>query len=119
MTKNVYYNKLIRDGIPDKIARNNGTFEVRELNQEEFVQELSKKIIEEAYELAHAKSREEFLSEYADLMIVLDACTREFEFSEADIKTAVEENLKKKGAYTKRLFLHFSSDDNYPRNETQ
>jgi predicted house-cleaning noncanonical NTP pyrophosphatase (MazG superfamily) len=115
----VYYNKLIRDGIPQKIQDNGGEYEVRKLEDDsEFEQELLKKIQEEGSALAKVRSREEFLAEYADLTAVLDELTRLLEFSEADIKLAIEENVKKKGGFKERLFLHWSSDTDYKSNET-
>lgn len=117
--KRVYYNKLVRDRIQEKIEGKGEQCEVREItNDQEFHQELLKKVIEEASGLSMARTREDFLGEYADLMVILDALTREMEFSEADIKTAITENLEKKGGYTKRHFLHWSSDSEYKSNET-
>jgi predicted house-cleaning noncanonical NTP pyrophosphatase (MazG superfamily) len=85
----VFYNKLVRDGIKTKIEKNGETCEVRVLtNDEEFEQELLKKIREEADGLARAKTRQEFLDEYADLMAVLDALTAQLEISEADIQSS-------------------------------
>jgi predicted house-cleaning noncanonical NTP pyrophosphatase (MazG superfamily) len=119
MSGKIFYNKLIRDGIPQKIKDNGGEFEMRTLKDDaEFQQELLKKVAEEANALARVRSRDEFLGEYADLMIVLDEIARLLEFSEADVKLALEENLKKKGGFKERLFLHWSSDDTYTSNET-
>jgi predicted house-cleaning noncanonical NTP pyrophosphatase (MazG superfamily) len=107
--KRAYYNKLIRDAVPEKIQRKGEQCETREIERnEEFISELQKKLIEEAHELSVASSREQFLSEYADLMVVLDALTAQMEFSEADIRTAIEENVAKKGLFKKRLFLNWS-----------
>lgn len=115
----IYYNKLIRDGIPDKIEKKGEQCEVRTLEDSaEFRQELLKKVIEEARGLAHVRTREEFLDEYADLMVVLMALEKEMELSEADIKLALEENIKKKGKFDHRLFLHWSEDSAYKSNET-
>lgn len=117
--KRVYYNKLIRDGIPAKIEKNGDEYEVRRLaDDSEFEQELLKKVQEESSALSAVRSREEFLAEYADLMVVLDTLTRLLEFSEADIKMALEENIQKKGSFKERLFLHWSSDTDYKSNET-
>jgi predicted house-cleaning noncanonical NTP pyrophosphatase (MazG superfamily) len=115
----VYYNKLVRDGIKDKIEGNGETCEVRVLTEnEEFEQELLKKVREEAEGLSKAKSREEFLAEYADLMAVLDALTQLLEISEADIRVAITENVAKKGLYKERHFLHWSAVGKYESNET-
>jgi len=119
MSGRVYYNKLIRDGIPLKIKKNNASYEVRKIEDDsEFEQELLKKVIEEAGALASVRTREDFLAEYADLMVVLVTLTRLMEFSEADIKTALTENIEKKGGFKERLFLHWSSNTDYKSNET-
>ncbi len=115
----VYYNKLIRDLVPQKMEANGATFEVRTIeDKEEFQQELLKKVREESLALSSVRSRKEFLDEYADLMVVLDALCALEEFSEADVREAIEQNLKKKGGFSKRLFLHWSADTNYTSNET-
>jgi len=115
----VYYNKLIRDGIKDKIENKGEVCEVREITAEaEFQQELFKKISEEADALSHVRTRAEFLNEYADLMVVLDALTAQMGFSEADIQVAIEENVKNKGFFNNRHFLNWSDDSEYESNET-
>tara|TARA_B100000745_G_C20113051_1_gene380982 strand:+ start:659 stop:1048 length:390 start_codon:yes stop_codon:yes gene_type:complete len=118
-TKKVFYNKLVRDAIQEKIEGKNEQCEVRELvDDQEFQQELLKKVTEEATALSRVRSRKEFLDEYADLMVVLDALTALMEFSEADVQVALNENVAKKGLYKKRHFLHWSEDVNYVSNET-
>jgi predicted house-cleaning noncanonical NTP pyrophosphatase (MazG superfamily) len=117
--KKVYYNKLVRDHIKAKIERRGEAYSIREIEDpDEFEQELLKKVTEEAAALSVAATREEFLAEYADLMVVLDALTYHLEFSEAEIKTAIEENVEKKGLYKNRHFLHWSEAGEYKSNET-
>lgn len=117
--KKVFYNKLVRDGIQDKIESKGEACEMRVIEDEdELQQELLKKVTEEAQALSHVSSREEFLSEYADLMVALDALTALMEFSEADIKTAIEENVTRKGLYKKKHFMHWSEASDYKSNET-
>lgn len=115
----VFYNKLVRDNIKEKIEMNGAQCEVRTIvDGQEFEQELLKKVSEEAEALSKVRTREEFLSEYADLMVVLDALTAEMEISEADIHVALKENLEKKGGFKNKHFLHWSSDSGYKSNET-
>jgi len=117
--KKVYYNKLVRDRIKDKIEGKGEECSVRPIEDvDEFIQELLKKVIEESDALAHSRTREQFLSEYADLMVVLDALTSTLEISEADLRIAMEENVEKKGLYKLRHFLNWSSDNGYQSNET-
>jgi predicted house-cleaning noncanonical NTP pyrophosphatase (MazG superfamily) len=115
----VYYNKLVRDRIEETILSKGQSCDVRELTDDaEFEQELLKKIVEESRALAHTRSRDEFLEEYADLLVALDALTQLLEFSEADVSTAIAENAERKGLYQNRHFLHWSDDDGYESNET-
>lgn len=105
----ITYNKLVRDGIKDKIEAKGERCEIREItDNEEFKQALFKKVTEEAEELSRAHARDSFLQEYADLMVALDALTALYEFSEADIKTAITENVSKKGFFKNRHFLVWS-----------
>lgn len=119
MEKRVYYNKLVRDLIKDRIEGKGETCSIRTIDDvQEFQQELLKKVIEEGMALAHTRSREDFLLEYCDLMVVLDALTDMLEISEADIKEAMEHNIARKGKYTYRHFLEWSADVTYESNET-
>ncbi|MEZ4199996.1 MAG: hypothetical protein R3B69_00090 [Candidatus Paceibacterota bacterium] len=79
-TKKVFYNKLVRDNIKDKIEAKGEACSIRELSiDSEFEQELLKKVAEEASALSRVRTRQGFLDEYADLMIVLDALTKHLE----------------------------------------
>ena len=115
----VFYNKLVRDRIKEKIEGNGEQCDVRTIEDpQEFQQELLKKIAEEAAALARTRSREEFLDEYADLMVVLDTLTAELELSEAEVSLALKENLERKGGYRERHFLLWSDDAGYTSNES-
>ena len=118
-TNKVFYNKLIRDDIKAKIEGKGEQCQVRVIEDDaEFQQELLKKVREEAEGLSKIRDRQQFLDEYADLMVVLDALTNLLELSEADIKLALEENIKRKGQFNDRHFLHWSDDVTYQSNET-
>ena len=115
----VFYNKLVRDGIKEKIEGKGETCEIRTIeDNNEFQQELLKKVREEAEGLSRARSRAEFLDEYADLMVVLDTLTGTLKLTEADIKVALEENVNCKGKYDRRHFLHWSENSGYKSSET-
>jgi predicted house-cleaning noncanonical NTP pyrophosphatase (MazG superfamily) len=115
----VYYNKLVRDAIPAKIASKNQSYEVRAITDpQEFQQELSKKVLEEATALAMVRTKEEFLEEYADLVMVLETLTAELAITPEEIVTARTTNLAKKGGYKEAYYLHWSEDADYKSNET-
>jgi predicted house-cleaning noncanonical NTP pyrophosphatase (MazG superfamily) len=119
MINKIFYNKLVRDRIEVKIKEKGEACEIRPIaDTAEFQQELLKKITEEASALSMVRTRAEFLDEYADLMVVLDALTAELEVSEADITVAMQENVARKGLYKKRHYLHWSADGDYTSNES-
>lgn len=115
----VYYNKLVRDRIQDKILAKNEQCEIRELTDDsELEQELLKKVAEESRALAHVRNRDDFLEEYADLLVALDTLTDLLEITPAELKLAMEANIEAKGLYKNRHFLHWSDDSDYQSNET-
>lgn len=117
--RRVYYNKLVRDQIESKILGKGEACSVRKIeDNQEFQQELLKKVAEEAVGLSRSRSRAQFLQEYADLMIVLDALTAEMEFSPADIEVAMKENIEQKGLFKERTFLTWSEDKAYESSES-
>lgn len=116
----VFYNKLIRDKIPEKMEKKDVDFEVRELiDDEEFQQELLKKVTEEAHALSMARTRDDLLDELVDVGEVLDALKHHMGISDGQLERARVDNQQRKGKFDKRLFLHWSSDsDGYVSNET-
>lgn len=115
----VYYNKLVRDNIPDKIRAKGEGCEVRPItDMYEFQQELMKKIKEEAASLAMTRTKEEFLGEYADLMQVLDTIIEQLDISAEEIARVRADNLLRKGGYKHRHFLVWSEDVGYSSNES-
>lgn len=115
----IYYNKLVRDSIPARIEAKGEHCGVREITDvQEFQQELLKKIKEEAASLAMVRTREEFLGEYSDLMMVLETIIDQLGITEKDIALARQENNSKKGAYTARNYLIWSDDVGYESNES-
>lgn len=119
VTTKIYYNKLVRDNIPNIIAAKREKCEIRPItDMQEFQQELFKKIKEEATSLAMTRSKEEFLDEYADLMVVLETIVQQLEIPREDLVKAREENLLRKGRYKQQHFLVWSDDVGYKSNET-
>jgi len=115
----VYYNKLIRDKIPEKIKGKGEDCEVRSISDEqEFEQELLKKVTEEAQALSVVRGRNDLLNELADLAAVLDELKKLHAITDAEFSQACRTNQTEKGGFEKRLYLHWSSDSDYKSNET-
>lgn len=113
----VYYNKLVRDKIPEKIRSKGADCKVKELRSSEFSKELIKKVGEEADGLDGAKTKKELVSELADITDVIEELKRLKKITNQEIEEAQRENYKNKGGFRKKLFLVWSSDDKYKSNE--
>lgn len=115
----IYYNKLIRDNIPGKIEAKHKKFEIRKITDvQEFQQELFRKVQEEAASLAMCRSKEGFLEEYSDLMVVLDTLIKQLDITKEELIEVRKQNLISKGGYNKGNFLHWSADVEYRSNES-
>lgn len=105
--KPVEYHKLVRDRIPE-IIRSNGEFcEVSILNEDDYVQALREKLIEEAKEVAEA-SEEHLITELADLREVMDALMRHYDISQDTVQREQERRHVERGGFDKRLKLHWT-----------
>ena len=115
----IYYNKLVRDHVPAKIEAKKQNCDIRKISDvQELQQELFKKIKEEATSLAMVRTKENFLEEYSDLMVVLETIISQLELSKEEILAARKDNLLKKGAYKHGYYLHWSDDVDYKSDET-
>ncbi len=117
MVKKIYYNKLIRDKIPERIIESGGEYKVKKLKDKEFAKELLKKVGEETSGLLPAKTKSDIIKELADVIDVIKEIMKVKGISNQEIKKQQQENKKFKGGFKKRLFLHWSSDTGYKTNE--
>ena len=96
------YNKLVRDKIPEEINNMEGRkASYKILNDNEYIQELNKKLFEEAHEFIEEHSVEEL----ADLMEVIYAIMKIENISFNEVKIAREQKNKKKGAFKDKVYL--------------
>lgn len=109
----IFYNKLCRDNVPDMIAAKGFECEVREVEDAEYRREIIRKVFEEASGVSNHSDRDSLLKELADLVITLDAVTKEFGISDEELDEAVEKSLADKGGYEDKLYLSWSSDTEY------
>lgn len=94
------YNKLVRDNIPHIIIANGDKPVTRILNDEEYLDELVKKLDEEHQEFLAEKS----LEELADLQEVILAIADTIA-SREQLETVRAEKVQKRGAFKKKIFL--------------
>ena len=95
------FNKLVRDKIPQTIQDNGEVAKTEILNDERFLEELHKKLFEEANEFVEEDSVEEL----ADLMEVIYAIARLRGIDWKEMEKVRQEKAQKRGAFEKRIFL--------------
>ena len=115
--KKIYYNKLIRDKIPEAIKKSGGDFKIKKLKGKDFEKELIKKVGEEADGLIGPKTKKELISELADVLDVIQEIKKFKRITSRQIEKAQKESNKRKGGFKKKLFLFWSSDTGYKTNE--
>lgn len=95
------YNKLVRDKIPEIIESNNETCKIRILQDEEYLLELNKKIIEELNEYLASGEIEEL----ADIEEVLRAIIVAKGVSYVEFEKIRLVKAERRGAFDKKIFL--------------
>ena len=103
-------NKLVRDRIPNIIARSGKHVTYHALSEEELKVELRRKAIEEATELANAETEAEIIEEIADLRTILDAVIALYDIKSDDVFNLRNEKLMKKGDFSEGYWLEKVED---------
>ncbi|MGY1684964.1 nucleoside triphosphate pyrophosphohydrolase [Geodermatophilus sp. SYSU D00867] len=96
--------KLVRDLIPALIERSGRTPRVRPLGEDEYVEALHAKLLEEAEELRTADSGSR-LEEAADVYEVLLAIARTLDVDMATVAAAADAKRAERGGFERRLWL--------------
>lgn len=99
------FHKLIRDRIPEIIARDGQRPKVRVLDKEEFREALERKLLEEVQELRETQAPDHKREEVADIYEVLEALAEEHGFSREEIAELQRRKRQERGSFAKRLFL--------------
>ncbi|WP_341752914.1 MULTISPECIES: nucleoside triphosphate pyrophosphohydrolase [unclassified Candidatus Tisiphia] len=116
MTKRYCFkiDKLIRDLVPG-IMRSRGVsvFE-RSMKEDEYIQRLKDKLLEEAQEVIDAKTPDEVSEELADLLEVIYALGKEYNLSMEQIETKRLVKKQQNGGFDNRIYsshIEMSSDN--------
>lgn len=102
------YNKLVRDRIPEEINNEKGRkCKYRVLNDEEYLKELNKKVLEEANEFVEENSIEEL----GDLMEVINAIMTLKGYKKEEVQETMKIKRNKKGAFSNKFFLEYVDEE--------
>ncbi|PAQ16089.1 phosphoribosyl-ATP pyrophosphohydrolase [Bacillaceae bacterium SAOS 7] len=105
------YNKLVRDRIPEIIEKAGKSSKTRILNEQEYYEEVHKKMNEELMEYEAADNDEEALEELADLLELIHAAATIHGANYEQLEAIRERKAEKRGGFEERIFLIEVEDD--------
>jgi predicted house-cleaning noncanonical NTP pyrophosphatase (MazG superfamily) len=95
------YNKVVRDKIPEIIAESGKKYNLKQLDDESFLAEIEKKLIEEVNEYSESKDVEEL----ADLLEVIYRISELRGVSSDELDKIRGDKAEKRGKFNSNLFL--------------
>ena len=110
------YNKLVRDKIPKNINSmegRNATWRI--MDDDEYIKELNKKLLEEAHEFIEENAVEEL----ADVMEVIQSIMRIKNISYEELKNVQQIKREKKGGFSNKIYLVEVEQDKADEREGQ
>ena len=99
--KEIIYNKLVRDRIPEIIEKSGKWCEIEILSDEEYLEMVDKKLDEELAEYHKDKNIEEL----ADLLEVLYQATKARGYSIEDLEKVRVEKAETRGGFEQKILL--------------
>lgn len=100
------FNKLVRDNIvPGMLSNNQDPKGTRRLDDDEFLTELIKKVLEETEEMKNVKSKDEFKYELADVYEVLDYIKDTLKITDSELEELKKQKKEKNGGFDKRMYI--------------
>lgn len=103
------YNKLVRDRIPEIIENDHKTCATRILNDEEYLECLKSKLLEECHEVMDAEG-EDIKKEIADVLEVLEALENTLHINQQEIMSIKEKKAHNNGAFDKKIYPEYVED---------
>ena len=98
------YNKLVRDRIPEIIARDGREYEVVTMSEHEYREALRMKLVEEAEEAASA-GPDKLMIELADVYEIVDAIMVAYGIDREDVLAEQEKRRAERGGFAERIQL--------------
>lgn len=109
MQKRTIYNKLVRDRIPEIIRENDQDCYIEILSDEDYIQALHDKLIEEANEAANAEG-DDLVKELADLYEVMNALMVVMQIKPDEIQERRKQRRLNRGGFEKKIRLVWSTN---------
>jgi predicted house-cleaning noncanonical NTP pyrophosphatase (MazG superfamily) len=114
MARRFGFNKLVRDKIPDLMRKKNINVFEYAMEKEGYIQELKRKLLEEAEEVISASSKADITEELADVLEVIFALANVYDITHDQIEHARCVKKESRGGFEEQIYVtHVEmSDDN-------
>jgi len=103
--ENQEFNKLVRDGIPQKIIDSGEQVETQKLDDEELFRALREKLVEESFETLDALNHDQVLDELSDVLEVIDGILNHIGSDHHELQARKKKKLEKVGGFDEGLIL--------------
>lgn len=104
-----YFNKLARDKAIKQMESKGIVLKTKTLtDNEEYLEAVTQKIVEELEEMFDSQSQEELIVELADLEEILDTFKALVKVDQADIDAVRKAKTAERGDFSKRLFIEYA-----------
>ena len=107
------YNKLVRDKIVENIKNSGRNPSYRIIDNEEYLKELNKKLLEEAHEFVEENSIEEL----ADVFEVIESIIKIKNINIEEVRKYQQIKKEKNGGFDKKIYLINVEQDNIDEKE--
>lgn len=101
----------MRDYIPEIIEKDSKVFKTRILTNDEYIIELKKKLIEEAYEVNVALTKQNIIEELVDVIEVVEAIKDIYNINDTEIQNVKDKKSKSNGKFEQKIFLEYVIED--------
>lgn len=99
------YNKLVRDKIPEIIEKSGKQYTTKILHDEEYKNELRKKLSEELEEYLQADNDEDSLEELADMLEIIRALSKMHGATIGKVEGICKKKAMERGSFEEKIFL--------------
>jgi predicted house-cleaning noncanonical NTP pyrophosphatase (MazG superfamily) len=103
--KTLVHNKLVRDRIPEILEKSGKRYTSRILDNQEYLNELRKKVHEELDEYIHSKSQAETIAELVDVLDVIYALAEYHGVTIDEIEEIRKRKVEEKGSFKQKVYL--------------
>jgi predicted house-cleaning noncanonical NTP pyrophosphatase (MazG superfamily) len=103
--------KLIRDKVPEILEQKGFQTSVRIMENEEYIQRLKNKLVEEAQEAWNADNNQDIIEELADVLEIIHALSSACNISLDEVEKFRTGKRMRNGAFERKIYSEFIRSD--------